>query len=56
MDEVIGEYRNVEMKKMEVEGVEGKWLLVEEEGVKVYEEMVYVENREKIDEEERKKI
>ncbi|MEN3395658.1 ABC transporter substrate-binding protein [Brucella melitensis] len=56
VDAVIGAYRNVELNQMAVEGVAGKCFFVEEEGVPVYDELVYVANSDKLDAAERQKI
>lgn len=49
VDAVMGAYRNVELNQMAVEGVAGKCFFVEEEGVPVYDELVYVANSNKLD-------
>ncbi|GGA79754.1 ABC transporter ATP-binding protein [Brucella endophytica] len=56
VDAVMGAYRNVELNQMAVEGVPGKCFFVEEEGVPVYDELVYVANKDKLDKAEKDKI
>lgn len=56
VDAVIGAYRNVELNQMAVEGVPGKCFFVEEEGVPVYDELVYVANKNKLDPAEKDRI
>lgn len=56
VDAVIGAYRNVELNQMAVEGVPGKCFFVEEEGVPVYDELVYVANKNKLDAAEKDRI
>ena len=56
VDAVMGAYRNVELNQMAVEGVAGKCFFVEEEGVPVYDELVYVANSNKLDAAEKDKI
>lgn len=53
VDAVMGAYRNVELNQMAVEGVPGKCFFVEEEGVPVYDELVYVAATTKLDAAER---
>ncbi len=55
VDAVIGAYRNVELNQA-VEGVAGKCFFVEEEGVPVYDELVYVANSDKLDAAERQRF
>jgi hypothetical protein len=52
----MGAYRNVELNQMAVEGVPGKCFFVEEEGVPVYDELVYVAASDKLDAAEKDKI
>ena len=56
VDAVMGAYRNVELNQMAVEGVVGKCFFVEEEGVPVYDELVYVANSNKLDANEKERI
>lgn len=56
VDATIGAYRNVELHQMAVEGVPGKCFFVEEEGVPVYDELVYVANSNKLDQTEKDRI
>lgn len=56
VDAVMGAYRNVELNQMAVEGVAGKCFFVEEEGVPVYDELVYVANSNKLDASEKERI
>lgn len=56
VDAVMGAYRNVELNQMAVEKVPGKCFFVEEEGVPVYDELVYVANSERLDAAEKRKI
>ena len=56
VDAVMGAYRNIELNQMAVEGVAGKCFFVEEEGVPVYDELVYVANANKLDAAEKDKI
>ncbi|PWL19291.1 ABC transporter ATP-binding protein [Falsochrobactrum shanghaiense] len=49
VDAVMGAYRNVELNQMEIEGVKGKCFFVEEEGVPVYDELVYVANKDRLE-------
>ncbi|MEN5275635.1 ABC transporter substrate-binding protein [Brucella sp. TWI432] len=56
VDAVMGAYRNIELNQMAVEGVAGKCFFVEEEGVPVYDELVYVANANKLDAAEKERI
>ncbi len=56
VDAVMGAYRNVELNQMAIENVPGKCFFVEEEGVPVYDELVYVANSNKLDADEKAKI
>lgn len=56
VDAVIGAYRNVELNQMAIEGVKGRCFFVEEQGVPVYDELVYVANTGKLDAAEKNKI
>ena len=49
VDAVIGAYRNFELNQMEMEGIEGRCLYLEEEGVPAYDELIYVANPETAD-------
>ena len=49
VDAVIGAYRNFELNQMRIEGVEGRCLFLEEEGVPAYDELIYVANPERMD-------
>lgn len=49
VDAVIGAYRNFELNQMEIEGVPGRCLFIEEEGVPAYDELIYVANPERMD-------
>mgnify|MGYP002279508099 CR=1 FL=1 len=44
VDAVLGAYRNFELNQMELEGVEGRCMFVEEMGVPSYDELIYVTN------------
>ena len=44
VDAVIGAYRNFELNQMELEGVEGRCMYLEEMGVPAYDELIYVAN------------
>jgi len=44
VDAVIGAYRNFELNQMTIEGVKGHCFPVEQEGVPVYDELIYVAN------------
>lgn len=44
VDAVIGAFRNFELNQMEIEGVEGRCLYLEEEGIPPYDELIYVAN------------
>ena len=46
VDAVIGAYRNVELNQLEIEGVPGECIYPEENGVPVYDELIYVANPE----------
>jgi putative hydroxymethylpyrimidine transport system substrate-binding protein len=49
VDAVIGAFRNFELNQMEIENVPGKCFYVEEEGLPVYDELIYVANPELMD-------
>ena len=48
VDAVIGAFRNFELTQMRIEGVEGRCFYPEEEGVPVYDELIYVANRDRV--------
>jgi putative hydroxymethylpyrimidine transport system substrate-binding protein len=47
VDAVIGAYRNFELTQIEIEGKEGKAFFPEENGVPVFDELIYVVNSDK---------
>ncbi|MES0881302.1 ABC transporter substrate-binding protein [Roseibium sp. SCP14] len=49
VDAVIGAYRNFELTQIEIEGKEGKAFYPEENGVPIFDELIYVVNKDKID-------
>ncbi len=49
VDAVIGAYRNFELNQMEIEGRPGRCFYLEEQGVPIYDELVYVANPETMD-------
>lgn len=49
VDAVIGAYRNFELNQMDIDGVPGRCLYLEEEGLPAYDELIYVANPEKMD-------
>jgi putative hydroxymethylpyrimidine transport system substrate-binding protein len=49
VDAVIGAYRNFELNQMQIEGVPGACLYIEEEGVPPYDELIYVANSDDMD-------
>ncbi|MCX2725413.1 ABC transporter substrate-binding protein [Roseibium salinum] len=49
VDAVIGAYRNFELTQIEIEGKEGKAFFPEENGVPVFDELIYVVNKDKVD-------
>jgi len=49
VDAVIGAYRNFELTQIEIEGKEGKAFFPEENGVPVFDELIYVVNGDKVD-------
>ncbi len=49
VDAVIGAFRNFELNQMEIEGVEGRCIYLEEEGLPSYDELIYVANPELMD-------
>lgn len=44
VDAVIGAYRNFELNQMTIEGVKGRCFAVEDEGVPIYDELIYIAN------------
>src|SRR5690606_32565761 len=50
VDAVIGAFRNFELNQLEIEGVTGRCFYPEEEGVPVYDELIYVAHAETLDE------
>ncbi|MBN9672511.1 ABC transporter substrate-binding protein [Roseibium aggregatum] len=56
VDGVIGGYRNFELTQIELEGKEGKAFYPEENGVPVFDELIYVVNRDKVDDPRFKKF
>ena len=49
VDAVIGAYRNFELTQIEIEGKEGKAFFPEENGVPIFDELIYVVNKDKTD-------
>lgn len=49
VDAVIGAYRNFELNQMEIEGIEGNCIYIEEEGVPPHDELIYVAHAETMD-------
>jgi len=49
VDAVIGAYRNFELNQMAIEGQPGRAFYVEEEGVPIYDELVFVARRDDFD-------
>ncbi|MEP3049167.1 MAG: ABC transporter substrate-binding protein [Roseibium sp.] len=49
VDAVIGAYRNFELTQIEIEGKEGKAFFPEENGVPVFDELIYVVHKDKTD-------
>ncbi|WGF90557.1 ABC transporter substrate-binding protein [Marinivivus vitaminiproducens] len=49
VDAVIGAYRNVELVQLEEDGVPGRAFFVEEEGVPAYDELIFIANRDRLD-------
>ena len=49
VDAVIGAYRNFELNQMEIEGVPGNCIYLEESGVPTYDELIYVANPDTVD-------
>ena len=49
VDAVIGAFRNFELNQMAIEGVEGRCVYLEEEGLPAYDELIYVANPDDMD-------
>ncbi|WP_204352845.1 ABC transporter substrate-binding protein [Salinicola peritrichatus] len=49
VDAVTGAFRNFELAQMKQEGVDGKAFYIEEEGVPTYDELIFVANRDTLD-------
>ncbi|MTH98071.1 ABC transporter substrate-binding protein [Roseibium sp. RKSG952] len=49
VDAVIGAYRNFELTQIEIEGKEGKAFYPEENGVPIFDELIYVVHKDKVD-------
>jgi putative hydroxymethylpyrimidine transport system substrate-binding protein len=49
VDAVIGAYRNFELTQLEIEGKPGKAFFPEENGVPIFDELIYVINKDKTD-------
>ena len=49
VDAVIGAYRNFELTQMDIEGVPGRCLYVEELGIPTFDELIYVANSDQMD-------
>ncbi len=49
VDAVIGAYRNFELTQLEIEGKPGKAFFPEENGVPIFDELIYVVNKDKTD-------
>jgi putative hydroxymethylpyrimidine transport system substrate-binding protein len=49
VDAVLGAFRNFELNQMEIEGVKGRCLFIEEEGVPSYDELIYVAHTNDLD-------
>jgi putative hydroxymethylpyrimidine transport system substrate-binding protein len=49
VDAVIGAFRNFELNQLEIEGLAGRCFYPEEEGVPLYDELIYVANPETMD-------
>ena len=49
VDAVIGAYRNFTLNQMEIEGVPGRCLFLEELGIPAYDELIYVANADSMD-------
>ncbi len=51
VDGVIGAFRNFELNQLDIEGVAGRCFYPEDEGIPVYDELIYVANPETMDKE-----
>ncbi|MEL6677988.1 MAG: ABC transporter substrate-binding protein [Pseudomonadota bacterium] len=49
VDAVIGAFRNFELNQMDIEGVPGRCFYLEEEGLPAYDELIYVANPDRMD-------
>ncbi len=49
VDAVIGGYRNFELTQIEIEGKEGRAFFPEEHGVPIFDELIYVVGKDKVD-------
>ncbi|MEM9247796.1 MAG: ABC transporter substrate-binding protein [Pseudomonadota bacterium] len=49
VDAVIGAYRNFELTQMDIEGVPGRCLYLEELGIPAFDELIYIANSEQLD-------
>ncbi|AXS41768.1 ABC transporter substrate-binding protein [Breoghania sp. L-A4] len=56
VDAVIGAYRNFELTQLEIEGKPGIAIYPEEHGVPVYDELIYIVNSEKLDDDRFKRF
>ena len=56
VDAVIGAFRNFELNQMEIEGVPGRCIYLEEEGLPPYDELIYVANPERMDSQKLKRF
>jgi putative hydroxymethylpyrimidine transport system substrate-binding protein len=56
VDAVIGGYRNFELTQIAIEGKEGKAFFPEENGVPIFDELIYVAHKDKIDDPRYKKF
>ncbi len=45
VDAVLGAFRNFELNQLEIEGKQGKCFYLEEEGIPVYDELIFIANR-----------
>ncbi len=56
VDAVVGAYRNFELTQLEIEGKPGIAIYPEEHGVPVYDELIYIVNSEKLDDDRFKRF
>lgn len=49
VDAVLGAYRYFELNQTTIEGIEGKCFYIEEQGVPIYDELIYVANTDTMD-------